>query len=209
MPQANPCCRNLAGDPQGAGLRHPLAGMDAGVEPDGRAVGSSRAELGEKTDSSTSKSGKDSPSRALGCVVCVLHPPDTPCGFWRYLQDVQRAFLVGFPDLDLFHKAVLGCKVVQLLVNLQGEVMRTLKSYFCVLPFLPESRADSGWIHPIPPLCHRQGHFPPSQIVPWTLPRMGKPQLFWVKNSLFPQFQDPFISLSSSGHVLTGEFMEF
>lgn len=135
----NPCCRNLVGDPQGAGLRHPLAGMDAGVEPDGRAVGSSRAELGEKTDSSTSKSGKDSPSRALGCVVSVLHPPDTPCGFWRYLQDVQRAFLVGFPDLDLFHKAVLRCKVVQLLINLQGEVMRTLKSYLCVLPFLPES----------------------------------------------------------------------
>lgn len=54
-----------------------------------------------------------------------------------------------------------------------------------------ESWADSGWIHPIPPLCHRQGHFPPSQIVPWTLPRMGKPQLFWVKNSLFPNFKIP------------------
>lgn len=71
------------------------------------------------------------------CLSCI--PLDTPCGFWRYLQDVQRAFLVGFPDLDLFHKAVLRCKVVQLLVNLQGEVMRTLKSYLCVLPFLPES----------------------------------------------------------------------
>lgn len=42
-------CRNLVGDPQGAGLRDPLAGMDAGVEPDGRALGASGAELGNQT----------------------------------------------------------------------------------------------------------------------------------------------------------------
>lgn len=90
--------------------------MDAGVEPDGRAVGASRAELGEKTDSSTSNSVTSSPSCALGCVVC---PPSPSWGFWCYLQDVQRAFLVGFADLDLLHEAVLGCKVVQLLIDLQ------------------------------------------------------------------------------------------
>lgn len=41
-------CQYLLGEPDAAGLCHPLAGVDAGVDPDGRAVRAAGAELGEQ-----------------------------------------------------------------------------------------------------------------------------------------------------------------
>lgn len=77
----------------------------------------------------TNRSGSNSDTWHPGtshkhtAVLWALLPASHPQGHipWdlSYLQDVHGPLLVGFPDLDLFHKAVLRGKVVQLFIDLK------------------------------------------------------------------------------------------
>lgn len=95
----------LLGEPDTAGLRHPLAGVDPGVNPHGRAVRAPCAELGEQR-------------QGVGCVPITTSPSGSQ-SLNPHLEHVEGTVLGRAADLQLAHQVgVLGHQHVHEIVDL-------------------------------------------------------------------------------------------
>lgn len=133
------CPKYLLGKPDAAGLCHPLAGVDPGVDPDGRAVRAPCAELGEQRG-------------GVGFVLVTLFPSGSGSPN-PHLEHVEGTVLGRAADLQLAHQVgVLSHQQVQETVDLGMRDVEVTPSSL--------SPAKSKLF---PPKCLKFRAFPPHQ----------------------------------------------